>query len=84
MNGFMIEPFCSEILTDRLFPQFAEQSGYWLSTSFLSEVTAGGPPSSDSPVIFYDSNTGKELYKAPIGRSWEDFVAESKRHGWPR
>ena len=32
---------------------------------------------------FYDSNTGKLLFTAPIGRSWEDFLAESRHHGWP-
>ena len=35
------------------------------------------------PLTFYDSVTGKPLFKAPIGRSMEDFVAESKVHGWP-
>ena len=34
-------------------------------------------------MIFYDSNTGKQLYKAPIGRTWKEFVDESRRHGWP-
>jgi len=27
--------------------------------------------------------TGKPLFVAPRGRSWEEFVAESKDHGWP-
>jgi len=34
-------------------------------------------------VTFYDSNTGKQLYKAPIGRTWQDFIDESRNHGWP-
>lgn len=34
-------------------------------------------------ITFYDSNTGKPLFFAPRGRSWEDFVKESKVHGWP-
>lgn len=33
--------------------------------------------------MFYDSVTGKPLFKAPKGRSWEDFNKESKAHGWP-
>jgi peptide methionine sulfoxide reductase MsrB len=32
---------------------------------------------------FYDSNTGKLLFTAPINRSWNEFLTESKYHGWP-
>jgi hypothetical protein len=58
--------------------RYAEHGGYWESTSFLSEVGVG-----TDPVTFYDSNTGKPLFKAPIGRSWEEFLKESSAHGWP-
>jgi len=34
-------------------------------------------------MTFYDSNTGKPLFIAPKGRSFEDFVSESTSHGWP-
>ena len=54
-------------------------SGYWeRSTTFLKEesMTTG-------EITFYDSNTGKELFVAPRGRSWESFVKESRVHGWP-
>ena len=34
-------------------------------------------------IEFYDSNTGKLLYSAPRGRSMDDFLKESKAHGWP-
>jgi len=27
--------------------------------------------------------TGKPLYRAPIGRSVDDFLQESAVHGWP-
>ncbi len=27
--------------------------------------------------------TGKPLFQAPINRSVDDFIAESKIHGWP-
>ena len=56
---------------------YAEFSGYWETTSFLSEIDRS------KPVHFYDSNTGKLLFTAPIGRSWDDFLDESKHHGWP-
>lgn len=32
---------------------------------------------------YYDSVTGKALFIAPRGRTFEEFVAESKSHGWP-
>ena len=58
---------------------YAERAGYWeRSTQFLKEegMTTGA-------VQFYDSNTGHQLFQAPIGRSWESFVRESRQHGWP-
>jgi peptide methionine sulfoxide reductase MsrB len=57
---------------------YAEHSGYWtMKTSFLDEV------SRTETTTFYDSVTGKPLFKAPIGRSMDAFIAESKAHGWP-
>mmetsp|Transcript_44980 Transcript_44980/g.143458 ORF Transcript_44980/g.143458 Transcript_44980/m.143458 type:complete len:469 (+) Transcript_44980:187-1593(+) len=34
---------------------------------------------------FYDSNTGRLLFSAPSkpGRSMEDFLKETRKHGWP-
>lgn len=49
-------------------------SGYWTSTDFLQQEGPG-------EVEFYDSVTGKLLFVAPRGRSWEEFVAESRDHG---
>ena len=34
-------------------------------------------------MTYYDSVTGKALFKAPVGRSLEDFIRESQAHGWP-
>merc|ERR1711971_226043 len=34
-------------------------------------------------IEFFDSNSGKPLFIAPKNRSFEDFVKESKNHGWP-
>ena len=52
-------------------------SRYWESTTFLKEGDR------TEPITFYDSNTGKPLFIAPKGRTFQDFVAESKSHGWP-
>lgn len=55
---------------------FAEMGGYFEGTSFEDEVRrvvkeTGGP------VTFYDSVSGKPLFRAPIGRSVDAFMTES-------
>ena len=57
---------------------FAEMGGYFRSTPFEDAVLEA-----KGPITFYDSVTGKPLFVAPIGRSPEDFIAESEIHGWP-
>ena len=58
---------------------YAEHSGYW--TDFLKAIEQ---EKGDAPeVTFYDSVTGKPSFIAPRGRTWQEFVAESKSHGWP-
>ena len=62
--------------------RYAEYAGYWQSTSFLSEIQSS--KESDKPVTFYDSGwMGRRLFTAPRDRSWDDFLKESKAHGWP-
>ncbi|KAL1525297.1 hypothetical protein AB1Y20_020159 [Prymnesium parvum] len=56
---------------------YAEYAGYWKTTNFLKEV------SMTEPTIYYDSVTGKPLFVAPIGRTMQEFLAESDAHGWP-
>ena len=34
-------------------------------------------------VTYYDSVTGKPLFTAPKGRTWDEFHQESLAHGWP-
>jgi len=55
----------------------AESAGYWEKTGFLNEETGS------QPVTFYDSVTGKPLFVAPVGRTWDQFLRESGVHGWP-
>jgi hypothetical protein len=57
---------------------YAEHSGYWLKTNFLKELNKEG-----GPITFYDSVTGKPLFVAPKGRTWDEFIEESSSHGWP-
>ena len=49
----------------------------------MSEAVAELEASETKEITFYDSNTGTPLFHAPVGRSWEDFIRESKNHGWP-
>jgi len=56
---------------------YAEYSGYWEKTSFLEDIEG------KDEEHFYDSNTGNLLFTAPRDRSWDDWIEESKNHGWP-
>lgn len=58
--------------------RFAEAGGYFQSTGWEKAVLEA-----DGPVTFYDSVTGKPLFVAPVGRSAETLIAESRVHGWP-
>jgi hypothetical protein len=58
---------------------FAENGGYFKSTTFEETVLQA----KGEPITFYDSVSGKALFVAPVNRSAEDFISESKIHGWP-
>ena len=60
---------------------YAEHAGYWQTTSFLSDVAPF--QEKKKPIQFFDSNSGKLLFTAPISRTWDEFIEESKGHGWP-
>lgn len=74
-------PFCSIALCLHvplllgLLPQYA---GYWQTTDFLKSIKEG---KEEVPIKFYDSVTGKLLFTAPVGRTMEDFLVESQKHG---
>jgi hypothetical protein len=59
--------------------RFAEQAGYFESTSLEDQVRTMAKKG--EPVTFYDSVAGKALFVAPVGRSADQFIAESKIHG---
>ena len=56
---------------------YAEFAGYWTTTKYLEEVDR------ENPTKYYDSVTGNHLFTAPMGRTMEEFLAESGSHGWP-
>lgn len=47
-----------------------------MKTPWVSEVKDKGP------VEYYDSVSGKLLFTAPKGRSFDEFLKESRAHGW--
>lgn len=57
---------------------FAEMGGYFQKTTFEDTVLKA-----QGPITFYDSVSGQPLFVAPMNRSAEDFVKESRKHGWP-
>lgn len=59
---------------------YAEHAGYWTATDFLNSIKAG---KESDPIKFFDSVTGNLLFKAPVGRTMQDFLLESQKHGWP-
>jgi len=61
---------------------YSERPGYWLQRKpFLKELK--GKVEEGEKEVFYDSSTGKLLFTAPIDRSWEDWIQETRDHGWP-
>ena len=77
----------SRSMADRIVSynrHFAEPAGYFGSTSFEEALLgSGGGGGGGRPVTFYDSVTGRPLFVAPVGRSAQDFLTESRIHGWP-
>lgn len=63
--------------------QFAENGGYFQGSSTFEKDVRNIVASTGGPVTFYDSVSGKPLFKAPVGRSVDEFIYESKVHGWP-
>eukprot|EP00558_Chaetoceros_sp_UNC1202_P010005 CAMPEP_0197239258 /NCGR_PEP_ID=MMETSP1429-20130617/5760_1 /TAXON_ID=49237 /ORGANISM="Chaetoceros sp., Strain UNC1202" /LENGTH=177 /DNA_ID=CAMNT_0042698649 /DNA_START=95 /DNA_END=628 /DNA_ORIENTATION=+ len=77
---------CDQKVADRICNfnrHYAERSGYFLSTTFLTDEREKRADGGDKEITFYDADTGKPLFIAPRGRSFEDFVKESRAHGWP-
>jgi len=62
---------------------YAEHSGYFESRrrGFFAEFEAA--KAAGTPMRYHDSNTGELLFTAPVGRTHDEFWAESMSHGWP-
>lgn len=76
---------CDFDLADRICNfnrHYAEFSGYWETTSFLENVQSN--IDNGTTLTFYDSGwKGSPLFTAPVDRTWDEFIQESTKHGWP-
>lgn len=64
--------------------KWAEHAGYWNQESdLIKEIDDHIKHQNNEPIQFFDSVTGKLLFTAPIGRSYQEFKEESLSHGWP-
>jgi hypothetical protein len=60
---------------------FAEAKGFfWKKATFLEDMEHRV---NETPIEFFDSVFGRRCFVAPVNRTFEDFVTESKHHGWP-
>jgi len=62
---------------------YAEHSGYWQTKKEFVDKLMEENKKGGVPIDFYDSVTGKLLFSAPKGRTYEMFIKESMSHGWP-
>jgi peptide methionine sulfoxide reductase MsrB len=65
---------------------YAEYSGYAFTPKITWRKELAEKAQKDGPkaiTTYYDSVTGKSLFRAPVGRSLGDFIVESENHGWP-
>merc|ERR1719231_223553 len=66
----------------------AEPSGWWEDKSELAAVATAASAddaasNATATLRFYDAACGDLLFEAPVGRSMDAFLAESRSHGWP-
>lgn len=62
---------------------FAENAGYFDGSTTFEKDVRQIVANTGGPVTFYDSVSGKALFEAPVNRSVDEFIEESKVHGWP-
>ena len=61
---------------------YAEHSGYAWTANITWVEQCRGLKEGDT-ITYYDSVSGKPLFIAPKGRTMEQFLTESRAHGWP-
>ena len=63
--------------------RYAEYKGYCTNYMNFLGRKATQVDGEDTTYKFHDSVTGNLLFTAPVGRTLQEFVEESKAHGWP-
>lgn len=75
-NENLAEAVCCDVRAKAFAePQFLFEAP---DISLFSKLPADG-----TPTTFYDSVCGVPLFKAPVGRSFAEFKADTVEHGWP-
>ena len=62
---------------------YAEYRGYAFDSPRTYMKTLESNAASGNQMAYYDPVDGKPLFVAPRGRSYESFINESRKHGWP-
>lgn len=71
------ESMTEAICCDSAYAGLAEPSGLFEALSLFEKLDK------NSETTFYDPVCGVPLFNAPRGRSFDDWKAETKEHGWP-
>jgi len=74
------ESLAEAVCCDVRAKPFAEPQFLFMAPdiALFSKLAANG-----SVTTFYDSACGLPLFRAPVGRSLDDFQADTNEHGWP-
>jgi len=56
---------------------FAEPSGYFKNSAWLTQVDRS------NPTKYFDPIHGRLVFTSPIDRNFIQFLTESENHGWP-
>jgi hypothetical protein len=73
------ETLTEAICCDSYFAPFAEPQNFFARP----DVNLFGRLSSSQVNTFYDPVCGVPLFRAPVGRSFADFEADTREHAWP-
>jgi len=77
---------CDQELADRICcfnRSDAENSDHFLKTTFVEDLRRQMEREGSRTVTLFDSVMGKPVFTVPHGRTFDEFVAESEKHGWP-
>lgn len=78
-DGVDDESLADAICCDEKYAAYAEPNQFYAQPSIglFRKLNKSGT------TTFYDSVCGLPLFEAPIGRTLEEFEAETEEHGWP-